>query len=73
MNPQRLGKPLALLSAAAALLLAPTSGTPAKTLGTAQTCAAGTCCREAKSYCSPAGTGSLADHYYLSEGACPSS
>jgi hypothetical protein len=72
MDTSKLAKPLALLSAAAALLLAPTSAKGGQAVGTATICATGTCCPSVGSKCYPNDQTYHEDYYYKKEGSCAS-
>ena len=73
MNASKLAKPLALMSAAAALLLAPSSSAKGGAeVGTATVCATGTCCPSVGSKCYPNDQTYHEDYYYKKEGSCSS-
>lgn len=63
-------KPLAMLSALAAILVTPAATT--SPLGSQAVCAAGTCCPETSSWCYPTDDPRSweKDHYYKADGSC---
>ena len=71
MEPLKAVKPLMLLSATAALLLAPAARAEQTPIGSGEACANGTCCTKGGSICEHAGHEHY-DYYFLSSGSCGS-
>ena len=66
MNLRKISRPIMLLSATAALLLAPAKGEHAP-MGSGEACAGGTCCVAPGSICIY-GSHEIIDYYYLESG-----
>jgi hypothetical protein len=71
MDPLKAVKPLMLVSATAALLLAPTARAGGSPMGSGEACADGSCCTQAGAICNHAGH-EHNGYYFQSSGSCGS-